>query len=273
MIKNCGRIKIRDDLLHKYQIQIAKLKGEVKAKNEILTPLYERLLLPQTQINQIIHSESKMFEQEKLLILKVIYQECPTDNIKISDNLEMDLDLVNTVLKQLKKSEFIKLIKHKYYVDPDEDKIDIYFVTEITSEGRLALKGNIPVNTDIQSNSVITINNSNVGIAHMSGGEIKDNVKITGIIKETNQTECAQLLQDIQTLLVQQEEIYNPNTKQGQEMIAKETINTINNKPNLVMRIMNASEKGLIAYLQARLINPTASFFVAALKDWQENKQ
>ena len=107
----------------------------------------------------------------------------------------------------------------------------------------------------------------------MSGGEIKDNVKITGIIKETNQTECAQLLQDIQTLLAQQEEIYNPNTKQGQEMIAKETINTINNKPNLVMRIMNASEKGLIAYLQARLINPTASFFVAALKDWQENKQ
>lgn len=41
----------------------------------------------------------------------------------------------------------------------------------------------------------------------------------------------------------------------------------------LVKRVTSAIEKGGIAWLQAKLINPSASFLVAALEDWQKNKQ
>ncbi|MCU0533943.1 MAG: pentapeptide repeat-containing protein [Hydrococcus sp. Prado102] len=44
--------KIRNDIIHKYELQIAKLEGELKAKNEMLAPLYERLLLPGIQIDK-----------------------------------------------------------------------------------------------------------------------------------------------------------------------------------------------------------------------------
>jgi uncharacterized protein YjbI with pentapeptide repeats len=44
--------RVRENLIYKYELQIASLEGELKAKNEILAPLYERLLLPGIQIDK-----------------------------------------------------------------------------------------------------------------------------------------------------------------------------------------------------------------------------
>ena len=40
----------------------------------------------------------------------------------------------------------------------------------------------------------------------------------------------------------------------------------------LAKRVLNALEKGGAAWLQAKLINPSASFLVATLEDWRKNK-
>lgn len=47
---NANKNQIRQDILLKYERHIAVLEGELKAKNELLVPLYERLLLPGTQM-------------------------------------------------------------------------------------------------------------------------------------------------------------------------------------------------------------------------------
>jgi uncharacterized protein YjbI with pentapeptide repeats len=45
------KTKLKDELMTAYN-KIASLEGELKVKNEILAPAYERLFLPSTQINQ-----------------------------------------------------------------------------------------------------------------------------------------------------------------------------------------------------------------------------
>jgi uncharacterized protein YjbI with pentapeptide repeats len=45
------KVKVRDELINCYK-KIASLEGELKTKNELLAPLYERLLSPGTQISQ-----------------------------------------------------------------------------------------------------------------------------------------------------------------------------------------------------------------------------
>lgn len=79
--------------------------------------------------------------------------------------------------------------------------------------------------------------------------------------------------EEIQVLLEKLEQTYNPNTELGQNKIAKEAIEEIEHDSNLAKRIISASEKGLIAYLQARFISPVQSAFLAALEDWQKNKK
>ena len=74
-------------------------------------------------------------------------------------------------------------------------------------------------------------------------------------------------------MLEKYEEEYNPNKKLGQEKIVSATIKDIENNPNLVKKIITASEKGLIAYLQARFISPVQSAFLAALEDWQQTQK
>ena len=269
--------KTRDDLIHKYEIQIAKLKGKVEAKDEMLAPLYERLLLPQAQINQTVNYYNKMFETEKRLILQIIADEFENSNSindnKISKILNLDLHKVREILIQLKSSGYIKSIEKKQHQDPNAPKIALVLITEITPKGYLALKEEIPINDDRSHNSAITINNGNIGIGHMSGGEIKDNAIVAGIHNEADRKELNQLLQNIIGLLHKLEQTYNSDTTTGRMTIATKAIEHIEQDANLANRVFSALEKGGTAWLEAKLINPSASCLIAALKDWQKNKR
>ena len=86
-------------------------------------------------------------------------------------------------------------------------------------------------------------------------------------------SEPTQTIEDLQTLLKKLEETYNPNTNTGKRTIAKKAIEHIKQDRNLAKRVISALEKGGAAWLQAKLINPSASFLVAALKDWQKDNQ
>ena len=78
------------------------------------------------------------------------------------------------------------------------------------------------------------------------------------------------LAEEIKALIEKKEQIYNPNTEQGQKIIIEKSIEEIENNYNLAQRISSALGKGFIGYLQALLISPVASAFLAALEDWQQ---
>ena len=92
-------------------------------------------------------------------------------------------------------------------------------------------------------------------------------------ITYTNQNpELEKVIAELQKLLNQQAEEFNPTTEKGQQRITTETIQEIENSPHLAQRILSASEKGLIEYMKARFISPVQSAFLAALEDWQKTR-
>ena len=106
----------------------------------------------------------------------------------------------------------------------------------------------------------------------MSGGEIKDNAKVAGVINEAEQQNLAQAAADIQALLKQLEETYPTNTFSGKVAIANEAIQQIDNDPNLTSRILSALKAGGTSALDSLLDHPAASFVIGALEDWQQTK-
>ena len=265
--------KIKDNLIHQYKLKIAEFKGTIKAQDKMLATLYERMLLPQTQVNLINHEQSKMFKKEKLQVLQSIIKKSFTKDSQLSEALQMDIHEVRLILDRLQKSGFIKIIKHKQHQDLTQPKIDAVLVTEVTSTGHLASKGDILLEDELDTNQNITINSGNIGIAHMSGGAIQDRAKIAGVINEAEEKNLNQLVEEIQDLLSTLEQTNPSNTRKEKFDIADKAIEHIKKDYNLAQRIISALEKGLIDYLKARLISPVNSFFIATLEDWQKTKK
>ena len=134
-------------------------------------------------------------------------------------------------------------------------------------------------NTDLleiikrEANRPINSNNSmsNVNQYHSGSGDNVGRDKNINNIHES--PELVQTIEDIQALLKKLEQTSNPNTTTGKMTIATKAIEHIEQDSNLAKRVFSALEKGGAAWLQAKIINPSASFLIAALEDWQKNKQ
>lgn len=74
-------------------------------------------------------------------------------------------------------------------------------------------------------------------------------------------------------LLEQKGQKYNIDETTSEFIVAKEAFEHIKQDRNLAERIFSALEKGSAAWLMSKVVNPSASFLVAALEEWQKNKQ
>ena len=115
-------------------------------------------------------------------------------------------------------------------------------------------------------NQIIVGDDNSISNNDIVGGDKKNNNNIYP------SPELIKIENDIQSILEELEQKYNPTKELGQKYIADEAIQEIDNKPNLVKRILNVSQEALFAYLEARLISPALSAFLAALKEWRKNK-
>ena len=264
--------KAKDDFIYQYELEIARLTGIVEAQDKIIAPFYERMLLPQTQVNLLNNPLSKMFKEDKLQVLQSIIQEDSHTDSKLSESLKMNIHKVRLILDELQISGFIKITKNKQYRDSTQPKIDSVLVTEVTSLGYLLLDGEISLEENSYSNQNLNFYSGNIGIANMNGGEIKDKVKIGGIINEKEDNNLTQLIEEIQNLLNILEQNNPSSTRREKFDIAEKAIKQIENDYNLTQRIISALENGLIGYLQALLVSPVTSFFIAALEEWQQTK-
>lgn len=86
-------------------------------------------------------------------------------------------------------------------------------------------------------------------------------------------SEPSQTIEDIQDLLEKLSQERDLNNTDEKRAVASEAFEHIKQDSNLAKRVLSALEKGGAAWLQAKLINPSASFLVEALKDWNKNKQ
>ncbi|MFB2938339.1 hypothetical protein ACE1B6_24090 [Aerosakkonemataceae cyanobacterium BLCC-F154] len=114
------------------------------------------------------------------------------------------------------------------------------------------------------------VQSGNFGIGHMSGGTIKGNAKVAGVINEAEQRNLAEAAKEIQQLLEQLDKSYSTDTTASKMAIATEAMKQIESNPTMLARIMSALKAGGVSALESALDHPAASFVIAALQDLQE---
>ncbi len=108
----------------------------------------------------------------------------------------------------------------------------------------------------------------NFGINHMSGGEIKDNVEVAGVINEAEKENLAEAAAEIQALLKQLEKTYPTNTTTEQMVVAAKAIEKIESNPTGKQKAIAAFKQGSLKAIET---HPIGAFVIGAIKGWQES--
>ena len=110
----------------------------------------------------------------------------------------------------------------------------------------------------------------NFGIGHISGGVIKDNAKIAGVINEAEQQNLAETAAEIQALLEQLSETY-PTTTSGEKIIVVgEAVDQIESNPTLKTKVINALKSGGTEAFKEFIDHPLVNILMATIEGWQE---
>ena len=110
----------------------------------------------------------------------------------------------------------------------------------------------------------------NFGIGQMSGGEIKDNAKVGGIINESEQKSLSEVAKEIQELLEQLSQT-NPTTKANEQMIVVgKAINIVEENPSLKSKIIKVLKAVGKEFFKEAVDHPLANIFIAGVEAWTE---
>ena len=183
--------------------------------------------------------------------------------------------------KQVKREYDIQLkaieAKYRLQLNAKDEQIEIYKQNSanIMKMAKLVAKVSNPTIVNIEAKAVAeseskgnTYNQSgNIGIGHMSGGEIKDNVKVAGVINEGNPQNLAEAAAEIQALLEQLEKTYPINTTTEQMLVATKAIEQIESNSTWKQKAIAAFKQGSLNVLET---HPIGTFIVGAIKGWQE---
>ncbi|MEM9272108.1 MAG: hypothetical protein AAGA80_03955 [Cyanobacteria bacterium P01_F01_bin.143] len=109
----------------------------------------------------------------------------------------------------------------------------------------------------------------NFGIGHMSGGEIRGNAKISGIINAAVQQDLTQSTTEIQQLLEQLSTIYPTETLTQKAVVVEKTIENIESNPTLKQKMVSAIKAmGIEAFMEA-IDHPIANVLRAGIEVYQ----
>ena len=107
----------------------------------------------------------------------------------------------------------------------------------------------------------------NFGIGHMSGGEIKGNAKVAGVINEAQERNLAEAAAEIQALIKQLEQDNPTNTTTEQMVVATKAIEQIESNPTWKQKAISAFKQGSLKAIET---HPVGAFVVGAIKGWIE---
>ena len=110
----------------------------------------------------------------------------------------------------------------------------------------------------------------NFGIAHMSGGEIKEGAKVARVINEAEKQNLADAAQEIQQLLEQLSETYPTTTSREKMTVVGEVVDRIEGNPPLKAKVINALKAGGTEAFKEVIDHPLVNILVATIEGWQD---
>lgn len=209
----------------------------------------------------------------KASILKAIEQG-KSSKTEIAQVLELKQHTVNRYLKELSNEQFI--LAAKAFPTAKVGEIE-YQSCVLKAKGKEALedpnylveKLNMTEHRTIKTDAYYE-QSGNFGIGHMSGGEIKDNAKVAGVINEAEQQNLAEAAAEIQALLEQLSKTYPTTTSREKNIVVGEVVNQIENNPTLKAKVINALKAGGIEAFKEVIDHPLVNILMATIEGWQE---
>jgi len=109
------------------------------------------------------------------------------------------------------------------------------------------------------------------GIGQMSGGEIKDQAKVAGVINEAEQRNLAEVAKEIQQLLDQLSETYPTTTTSEKYEIVSKAISTIESNSSLKTKVIHVLKAVGSESLKQAVNHPLINILMAGLEALDEN--
>jgi hypothetical protein len=107
----------------------------------------------------------------------------------------------------------------------------------------------------------------NIGIGHMSGGEIKGNTKVAGVVNEAEKQDLVEAAAQIQALIQKLKQSHPTSTTTEQMRVATQAVAQIESNPTLKQKAISAFKQGSLNVMET---HPIGKFIVGAIKGWQE---
>jgi internalin A len=185
--------------------------------------------------------------------------------------------LFNVLLQFLEDRQF-EIQCQKSYTMVNVRRLIDEVIEPIREDKRSHFTENLPtVNQIYNIENVENMNNNptpNIGGDYVRGDKIMGDKVIRDKIgtQINNAQNLAQAVVEIQALLDNLSETYNPNTEAGQAKICKEAIDSIEQNPTLKARIINAIKEGSYTALEEAVDRPTVKILMATFKGFAEGK-
>ncbi len=165
---------------------------------------------------------------------------------------------------------------HEKILDREKDYSNITIVENVHGDFKLQhTQGGQSIMEENQAKRLIktdTYNEQtgNFGIGQMSGGEIKDNAQVGGIINESQQQTLAEAAKEIQDLLNQLSQTY-PSVKTTEKMeVVGKAIDIIEDNPSLKSKIIKTLKAVGAESFKEAINHPLVNIFMAGIEAWTE---
>ena len=253
---------------NEWRKQIAFYRQETEVKRQENTRL---LGIIETMAEQ----ESRSLNELQINILKAIDKGISSER-ELANILKLEKHLVRYHLQYFEKNEFIKGAKGFPIEDAGEKE---YVSCWLTDKGKVAAENpsNLIKESIMTENRIINVssgdyneNRGNVGISHMSGGEIKEGAKVAGVINEAERQNLAEAAAEIQQLLEQLSQTYPTSTNKEKMAVVAEAVDQIENNPTLKARVINALKAGGTEAFKEAINHPLVNILIATIEGWQE---
>jgi internalin A len=218
---------------------------------------------------------------------------------KEGDSLQSALDLRTDKLDVLRKDlaiatdPSIKFKLEKEIADEEEkiqelitrlDEIEQQLNNKSSFGNTRSIRAKPRTPADSPSASIVNHNYNINKVENMTGNITQnaygdgDNIARDKVMRDkigtqiNNAQNLAQAVVEIQALLDNLAELYNPNSETGQAKIAKEAIESIDRNPTLKGRIINAIKESSYTALEEAVDRPAVKILMAAFKGFTEGK-
>ena len=252
------------DLYHRHNINAGVALAVLKGLTEDYPVKFELVAIEKRGDSQYV-MKLKMFGQASHFQVQREYY----------DRYEQTLLLYDPKMLMPDSENIVENIVAQIIQKPEENPGT--HIENLHNRGIVIIGGMVIIGEEVDMSGDRNINtetyyeqSGNFGIGYMSGGEIKDNARVSGVINEAEKQNLADAAEEIQGLLEQLSETYPTTTSREKNIVVGEAVEQIESNFTRKSKVINALKAGGTEALREAIDHPLGNIFVATIEGWPD---